>query len=124
MITYSLKLVRKVLEEVKSKHVLTRDLIIKDIKYMKKKEFYLITLANGEKRVLKKELINKYIESAGEDGDLEIAGHLLHSPELEGFQPYEPQWSTATDDYWEGNLIDVFDYIKKRDENDEFNQQK
>ncbi len=116
MITYSLETVRKTIEEVCGKFTMTRNLVIKDIGYRKDKKIYIVVLSDGSKHFLPRDLINKYIESLGDFGGLEIAGLLLHAVDLEqSFESWVARTSIAMDDYWAGDMSDVKDYLDEKE---------
>ena len=110
-------MVLSVLKEVCKKFEMSKNIVIKKVKYVRKKQYYIVTLADGSERVIKQELINRYIESLGEEGALEIAGFLVYSDELGYVEP--PDWTPNTEDYWEGHIEDVIDYLEKKDETQE-----
>jgi len=84
---------------------------LRKIKYIRSKQYYLVTLSDNSQHIVAQELINTYIESFGEKGGLEIAGHLRHSVELEqsAFQGSE----SATDEEKEKKLTELKESAKK-----------
>jgi hypothetical protein len=114
MITYNMQMVTDALSEISKKYLMTKNIAIKEIKYISSKELYVIMLSDDSRHNITKELINKYIETLGDKGGLEIAGLLLHSIELE--QSVELSGAVNMDEYWDGNLSDIDDYLKKKEE--------
>ena len=114
MLKYPLEKVIGVLKEISKKFILTKTIEIKKIKFVKSKEYYLVILSDDSQHIITQELINTYIESFGEKGGLEIAGHLRHSVELEQsvFQGSE----SGTEEYWDGDMNDVIDYLHQKEE--------
>lgn len=113
MITYSCKLVSEILAEVCAKFEKTKTLKIQRVRYRRDEKKYEVTLSGGAKRILEENLIKTYIESLGDKGALAIAGHLSHDPELENSirKPELPE----TDEFWDGNMSDVYDYLNDKD---------
>ena len=111
---YSIDFILNTIKDIMQKYEMTKNLIIKDIKHVSARKHYLITLSDGEERIIPRKLINTCIESLGDKGELEIAGRLVHPIDLEKDAP-DGNVYTTTDDFWEqGDLRDVMDYIKKR----------
>ncbi len=111
---YSLDLVIDTLREVCKKYTMTRDVVLKKIRYVPSGKYYLVTTADKNDHIIDEELLEKYVKSFGEKGGLEIAGNLMHSVELEQSAP--PLGSDRSDEYWEGDLDEVKDYLKKKEE--------
>jgi len=114
MIKYPLEKVIGVLREVSKKFILTEKIELKKIKFSKSKQYYLVTLRDDSQHIIPQEIINTYIENFGEKGGLEIAGHLRHDVELE--QSAFDASAASNEDYWDGNINDVIDYLNEKKE--------
>jgi len=111
---YSKEMITNSLKEICAKHEMTKDLVIKDVKYVEPKDYYLITLGDSSEHTVPRETINLYIESLGDKEDLTIAGLLLHDIEAEESVPEPERNKSAEGDYWDGNMNDVIDYMRKK----------
>jgi len=116
MITYSEAMVRSTLSEICKKYTMTQNLVLQKIDYKASKELYIIITGDNSKHVISKELINGYIESLGDKGGLEIAALLLHPAELA--LSTEDNGMPNIDEYWEGNIQDINDYLDKKKKED------
>lgn len=113
MPVYSCKLVLETLNEICRKFEQTKNLHVKKVKLTSDKNNYQATLTMGGTRLIEIELIKEYIESFGEKKALAIAGRLIHDNSLEEsvHKPKQPE----IDEYWNGDITEIDDYIRKRD---------
>lgn len=117
MMTYKITLIAQSLKEICRKFELTKTLVIKKIKHVRRNKEYVVTLSDSSRHIIEQTLMNKYIESLGDEAALQIAGHLLHSIEQEESAFISPP--SNTDDYWEGDVQDAMDYFEKEQEKKE-----
>lgn len=117
---YSCKLVFESLNEICSKFKRTEKLKVKKVKWLLEGRKYQVTLKNGTIHLIDQQLIKDYIESFGENGGLTIAGHLMHDISLE--ESTQKTKQPEIDEYWEGSMEDVYDYLEKRNTNEKNNK--
>jgi hypothetical protein len=119
MINYDCKLVWEALNEICAKFEKTKNIKIKKVKKVSEKRAYQATLSNGTTHLIDQQLIKDYIESFGEKGSLKIAANLIHDTELE--ESARKQKQPEIDEYWEGSMKEVKEYLEKkeRDKNKE-----
>jgi hypothetical protein len=117
MLNYSCKLVLETLNEICAKFEKTKNLKVKKVKFLSDKSKYQVILTNGSKHLINQALINKYIETFGEKNTLKIAGQLSHNPNLE--ESVNKQKKPEINEYWEGNMKDVNEYLRRRDQEKE-----
>ncbi len=114
MLTHNIRMVADTLKEICERYEKTKNIRLKRIKYLRSKEEYLVTLTDDSKHIVPKEIINKYIESLGDRKGTEIAGHLLHSIDLE--ESILESGLPQTSDAWEGDIEKVNEYLKDKEE--------
>ncbi|MDD4293886.1 MAG: hypothetical protein PHP69_00050 [Candidatus Omnitrophica bacterium] len=113
MPTYNLKKVLSAIGDAAKEYYLTRDIKLNKITYDPKNQRYLITLDNGQLRIVDLDVVNVYIESGGLDGSRKICTALIHSVELEQSVFSD---SHETEELWEGDIGDVRDYLNNKDD--------
>ena len=114
MTTYNLQIVTDALKEISSQFIMTKGLEIKEVAYDSPEERYIVTISDGSRHFLDKELVNKYIESFGDKGSIEIAGALLHSIDLEESARSAIGEKRGDEDFWDGDINDVTNYLEKK----------
>lgn len=112
MITYPINMVLDALKEVCAKFAATRNIVIKDARYDKDEDYYLVTLNDSTVHAVPKELINSYIESLGDKSDYAIGACLMHDTELEESARAKLK---NIDEYWDGDINEVRKYLDKRE---------
>ena len=112
MITYPVEMVTNAIKEVCGKFAMTRNIVIKEVRFDRDLDHYLVTLGDSTIHAVPKEMINKYIESLGDKCDYAIGACLIHSTELE--ESARSSNKPNIDEYWDGDINEVYKYLDKR----------